>query len=72
MQNIEHWEAKLVGRKFNEGESVSSGSNQVTKQDLPDKHRVLKPDSMSTMDFVEDRLNVHIDHENIVTKVRYG
>jgi len=42
------------------------------KQDLPEEHRVLQPDSMSTMDFKPDRLNIHVDDKGTVQNVRYG
>lgn len=42
------------------------------KQDLPKEHRVLKPDSMATMDHKEDRLNIHVDEDGTVKNVRYG
>jgi len=42
------------------------------KADLPKEHRVLKPDSMSTMDYKPERLNVHVDDEGTVNKVTHG
>jgi hypothetical protein len=42
------------------------------KQQLPEKHRVIAPDTMVTCDWVEDRLNVHIDSDGKCTHVRYG
>lgn len=42
------------------------------KQDLPQEHRVLKPDSMSTADFKPDRLNIHVGEDGTVQNVRYG
>jgi hypothetical protein len=42
------------------------------KSDLPQEHRVLKPDMMQTMDFKPDRLNVHVDDDGTVKKVTKG
>jgi hypothetical protein len=42
------------------------------KTDLPKEHRVLKPDSMSTMDYKPDRLNIHVGEDGTVQNVRYG
>jgi hypothetical protein len=42
------------------------------KTDLPKEHRVLGPDSMSSMDHKPERLNVHVDEQGTVTNVRYG
>lgn len=42
------------------------------KKDLPEQHRVLQPDSMKTMDFRPERLNIHVDEEGTVKNVQYG
>ncbi|KAG9186978.1 hypothetical protein G6011_10086 [Alternaria panax] len=42
------------------------------KTDLPQQHRVLKPDTMKTMDFKPDRLNVHVDEDGTVKDVTKG
>ncbi|KAF2120438.1 hypothetical protein BDV96DRAFT_564830 [Lophiotrema nucula] len=64
----EDWSNKLMGKKLGEEH------NEVTfaKTDLPKEHRVLKPDSMSTMDHKPERLNIHVDEEGTVKNVRYG
>ncbi|PSN73071.1 hypothetical protein BS50DRAFT_568653 [Corynespora cassiicola Philippines] len=64
----EDWSSKLMGKKLGEEH------NEITfaKQDLPEEHRVLKPDSMSTMDFKPDRLNIHVGDDGTVLNVRYG
>lgn len=48
------------------------GPEQVSIKQLPAGARVLKPDSMRTMEFIIDRLNLHIDHEGKVVKQTYG
>ncbi|KAF2019024.1 hypothetical protein BU24DRAFT_489068 [Aaosphaeria arxii CBS 175.79] len=62
------WLTKLMGKK------LGDSHDEVTfaKQDLPKEHRVLQPDSMSTMDHKPERLNIHVDEEGTVKKVRYG
>jgi hypothetical protein len=42
------------------------------KTDLPKNHRVLKPDSMKTMNYDENRLNIHLDAEDRVHEVTTG
>lgn len=42
------------------------------KSDLPSEHRVLKPDSMKTMDHKPERLNVHVGEDGTVQKVTHG
>lgn len=34
--------------------------------------RVLAPDTMATMDFLEERVNVHVDASNVITQVACG
>lgn len=47
-------------------------SQTFAKTDLPKEHRVLKPDSMQTMDFKPDRLNIHVGDDGVVNKVSKG
>ncbi|KAK3203928.1 hypothetical protein GRF29_106g1078331 [Pseudopithomyces chartarum] len=65
---IDEWTNKLMGKK------IGDDHDEVTfaKQDLPKEHRVLQPDSMSTMDHKPDRLNIHVDDKGTVQNVRYG
>ncbi|KAF2797206.1 hypothetical protein K505DRAFT_322765 [Melanomma pulvis-pyrius CBS 109.77] len=62
------WQSKLVGKK------LGDAHDEVTfaKQDLPASHRVIRPDSMSTMDFRPERVNIHVDGEGTVRKVVKG
>ncbi|KAF2197087.1 hypothetical protein GQ43DRAFT_444540 [Delitschia confertaspora ATCC 74209] len=64
----EDWQNKLMGKKLGD----SSDNMTFAKSDLPKEHRVLKPDSMSSMDHKPDRLNIHVDEQGTVTNVRYG
>jgi len=62
------WQNKLMGKKLGD----TNDNTTFAKQDLPKEHRVLGPDSMSTMDHKPERLNVHVDEQGTVTNVRYG
>lgn len=68
----------LVGRKFVDDSAQGSISNSIPdssvikKSDLPEGTRVLGPDTMATMDFRPDRLNIHIDDEQKVIKTTKG
>lgn len=42
------------------------------KKDLPQEHRILKPDSMKTMDHKPERLNVHVDDDGTVKSITKG
>jgi hypothetical protein len=64
----EDWQSKLMGKTLGE----SSDTTTFAKQDLPKEHRVIGPDSMSTMDHNPERLNVHVDEKGVVKDVRYG
>ncbi|KAJ5160450.1 uncharacterized protein N7482_007454 [Penicillium canariense] len=83
MGDKSEWVNKLMGKKITDG-----GSNELSfaKKDLPESHRVLKPDDMKSMDHNPDsgwwlvadqayeisRLNVHLDHDGTVRDVTYG
>ena len=58
--------------KYKQGQRADKYCQTFAKQDLPKEHRVLKPDSMSTMDFKPDRLNIHVSEDGTVQNVRYG
>jgi hypothetical protein len=45
---------------------------EFRERDLPATSRVLPPDSMMTMDYRPDRLNVHLDAGNVVTSINFG
>ncbi|CAO3657162.1 unnamed protein product [Mucor hiemalis] len=68
------WRDKLVGKVvLNDDEVSSLGTDEaIRRKDLPTPHRVLAPNSMATMDFRPDRLNVRVDHTMRVTGVNYG
>jgi hypothetical protein len=42
------------------------------KTDLPKEHRILRPDSMKTMDYKPDRLNIHVGEDGTVQKTSQG
>lgn len=54
-------------------DSAQSDKNKVVRHsELPEGTRVIFPDTMVTMDYREDRLNLHVDNENVVTRQRMG
>ncbi|KAJ5587775.1 uncharacterized protein N7459_003540 [Penicillium hispanicum] len=63
------WLTKLMGKKISESDS---NETSFAKKDLPQSHRVLKPDDKKTMDHQPDRLNVHVDKDGTVRDVTYG
>ncbi|KAF2639873.1 hypothetical protein P280DRAFT_470476 [Massarina eburnea CBS 473.64] len=65
---IDAWTTKLMGKKLGDGHNETT----FAKQDLPQEHRVIQPDSMSTMDFKPERLNIHVDGEGTVKNVKFG
>ncbi|KAF2131784.1 hypothetical protein P153DRAFT_395091 [Dothidotthia symphoricarpi CBS 119687] len=62
------WMGKLMGKKLGD----SHNETTFAKKDLPEVHRVLKPDSTMTMDHRPDRLNIHVDDDGTVKKVVHG
>ncbi|KAK8196807.1 hypothetical protein M8818_006974 [Zalaria obscura] len=65
---LSKWQNELMGKK------LGDQSDQMTfaKKDLPQQHRVIKEGDMSTQDFNQDRLNIHVGNDGTVNKVTHG
>ncbi|KAI8082852.1 uncharacterized protein BX664DRAFT_339218 [Halteromyces radiatus] len=68
------WRDKLVGKTVVDDETITSLPEDkiVRKKDLPQFHRVLAPNSIMTMDYRPERLNIHVDANQQVKGVNYG
>ncbi|KAH8727617.1 hypothetical protein GQ44DRAFT_703529 [Phaeosphaeriaceae sp. PMI808] len=62
------WLGKLAGKKLGDQHDDIT----FAKSDLPKEHRILKPDSMKTMDHKPERLNIHVGDDGTVSKVTHG
>ncbi|RDA87458.1 hypothetical protein CP532_2785 [Ophiocordyceps camponoti-leonardi (nom. inval.)] len=67
--STEEWQNKLVGKKLSETET---NETEFCKKDLPKEHRIISPGTMVTKDHNENRLNVHLDDEGVVSHVLHG
>ncbi|EJP62412.1 hypothetical protein NHJ13051_006540 [Beauveria bassiana] len=56
----EEWQNKLVGKTINE-----TATNET-------ETRIIEPGTMVTKDFRENRLNVHVEKDGVVTHVYHG
>ncbi|OAA54656.1 Proteinase inhibitor I78 [Cordyceps fumosorosea ARSEF 2679] len=65
----EEWQNKLVGKTLNE---TATNETNFCKRDLPEFTRIIKPGSVITKDLREDRLNVHVEEDGVVTHVYHG
>ena len=68
---------QMVGLRYIDTESEATASSLpreriITREQLPLVHRVIPPGSMVTMDYRKERMNVHLDENDIVKKVQYG
>ncbi|KAI5855837.1 hypothetical protein BZA05DRAFT_442518 [Tricharina praecox] len=59
----QEWESKFKGKDMTAAEM---------KAELPPVHRVVKPGMMMTRDFVENRVNVHVDEKGVCTHCTHG
>ncbi|KAH8555631.1 hypothetical protein BGW37DRAFT_477979 [Umbelopsis sp. PMI_123] len=68
------WQDKLIGKTLIENDQATDLSDDQTflVKNLPQPFRVVKRDSMVTMDFRPERMNVHIDDNNKVTGVYFS
>ncbi|KAG2179066.1 hypothetical protein INT43_001916 [Umbelopsis isabellina] len=73
-ENTVAWSKKLVGKTFvDDGAEHNLSEDQVfRRKDLPKMHRVLGPDSMMTMDYRPERLNVRVDDSNKAKSVDFS
>ncbi|KAF2866779.1 hypothetical protein BDV95DRAFT_631581 [Massariosphaeria phaeospora] len=62
------WMTKLMGKKLGD----SHDEITFAKEDLPKEHRVLRPDSMKTMDHKPERMNIHVDDDGTVKDIKFG
>lgn len=53
-------------------ENNTNSTQTFAKKDLPEEHRILKPDSTYTTDHKPERLNIHVDDDGTVKKVVHG
>ncbi|KAJ2966251.1 hypothetical protein NQ176_g10235 [Zarea fungicola] len=65
----EEWQNKLVGKTVND---TASNETNFCKRELPQQTRIITPGSMVTKDFNENRLNVHVEKDGVVTHVYHG
>ncbi|EAW07845.1 uncharacterized protein ACLA_025620 [Aspergillus clavatus NRRL 1] len=63
------WLNKLAGKKISDS---TSDVQTFAKKDLPESHRILRPGDAMTMDHRPDRLNVHLDEQDVVKDVNFG
>ncbi|THD00304.1 hypothetical protein EYZ11_000197 [Aspergillus tanneri] len=68
----QQWKDKLLGKKYVEGEITDTSTETFSSNILPEKHRILKPDSMRTMNFDPQRVNVHVNDQKVCTDVTMG
>jgi len=75
--DIQEWESKLIGKKIipigaHVTNPESEFSEEAIKAGVP-AYRILKPNSMVTMDYREDRINVNVGNSgNVVERVTIG
>lgn len=68
---------QMVGLRYLETEPEAMASSLprnriVTRGQLPLVHRVIPPGSVVTLDYRKERMNVHLDENDVVKKVKYG
>ncbi|CAF0959119.1 unnamed protein product [Brachionus calyciflorus] len=70
--SVEEWSKKLVGKKFLE--NGKQGDNTFSHAELEglESFRILRPKTMMTMDYREERLNVNLDSNDVCKSVHFG
>lgn len=68
---------QMIGLLYIDAENDAAASSTprnriLTQEQLPLVHRVIPPGSVVTMDYRKERMNVYLDGNGIVKKVKYG
>jgi len=61
-----------IGKFVVTDKTLYRDSNDILDTELPTGTRVIKPDTIVSMDFVENRLNVHLDKDHKIIKQTIG
>lgn len=61
-----------IGKKIIQDEKENINVNCIKQSSLPKNTRIINPNSMITMEFIKDRINLYIDNHNIVIKQTIG
>ena len=69
--NISDYE-HLIGKRLVADRTPHPLENTFRKIDLPEGSRILPFGAIITMDYVEDRLNVLLDDNDVVIDVNFG
>ncbi|PVU86329.1 hypothetical protein BB559_005919 [Furculomyces boomerangus] len=75
LKNQEIWSDKLLGKyiqRVGEPQLSIAKADIFNESDLPEPYRILMPDSIATMDFRSNRLNVLLNNSEKVTGVQFG
>ncbi|GAB5593384.1 hypothetical protein Unana1_08284 [Umbelopsis nana] len=71
-EKTKEWHSKLVGKTLITDKEAGLSDQVFRIKDLPQPNRVLKSDSVMTMDYRPERLNVIVDNSNKVTNVHFS
>ena len=78
--SLEELKKQLIGAylyneesaKMYSSEDDCQGKKFVRESDLQKKHRIIRPGYMVTMDYVADRLNVHVNENFLIKDLKWG
>ena len=51
---------------------IGQKSGILAEHDLPQPHRILSPNSIMTMDYRSERLNIYLDRHGVIEKISCG
>ena len=77
--SLEELKKQLIGAYIYNEESAKmfsgencEGKKFVRESDLQKKHRIIRPGYMVTMDYIADRLNVHVNESFLIKDLKWG
>jgi hypothetical protein len=70
--DYQQWVGRTLVRDGERPPVAVPADRLVHERDIPKPYRILTPGSFTTMEYVEDRLNLHVDEQGTITRVHFG
>ncbi|CAG8486367.1 6392_t:CDS:2 [Ambispora gerdemannii] len=72
-KDYNHFVGKTLMRENSDSVAKNISKDMIVyESELPSKHRIIRPGYMYTADYVQDRLQVRVNEDNVIESVQYG
>ncbi|MGW7412831.1 I78 family peptidase inhibitor [Streptomyces sp. NPDC054863] len=70
--DYDQWVGRTLVRNGSPDPSDVPADRLVHERDIPKPYRIIPPGAMITQDYAPDRLNLHVDDRNTITRINFG